>query len=323
MLLKRKSERPAQPAAVFPVRNKRTARKPVQRSDQRPVRDTDVPETPVQRLRAVLDEAGAVIVGAGAGLSTSAGFVYSGERFKRYFPDFEERYGFHDMYTGGFYPFETLEEYWAYWSRYVWLNRYADPPKPVYDTLLSLIREKDQKAGFDKKRLFYTQGDYGLFQCSAPCSQETYDNKEIIRKMVESQGYRIAEDGTLNLPEGAAPERKIPSELVPHCPKCGRPMTMNLRADNSFVQDEGWYRAAERYEVFLRRYQGAWVLFLELGVGYNTPGIVKFSFRRMTARNPKAVYACVNLGEAGAPREIANRSICIDGDIGEVLKKLK
>ena len=335
MLLKRKSERPAQPAAVFPVRNKRTARKPVQRSDQRPVRDTDVPETPVQRLRAVLDEAGAVIVGAGAGLSTSAGFVYSGERFKRYFPDFEERYGFHDMYTGGFYPFETLEEYWAYWSRYVWLNRYADPPKPVYDTLLSLIREKDyfvlsttvdhcfQKAGFDKKRLFYTQGDYGLFQCSAPCSQETYDNKEIIRKMVESQGYRIAEDGTLNLPEGAAPERKIPSELVPHCPKCGRPMTMNLRADNSFVQDEGWYRAAERYEVFLRRYQGARVLFLELGVGYNTPGIVKFSFRRMTARNPKAVYACVNLGEAGAPREIANRSICIDGDIGEVLKKLK
>lgn len=272
----------------------------------------------INRLKTEIDSADAVVIGAGAGLSTSAGFTYDGERFKKYFSDFEEKYGFHDMYSGGFYPYRTLEEYWAYWSRYIWINRYMDPPAPVYDDLLSIVKDKDyfvittnvdhcfQKAGFDKERLFYTQGDYGLFQCSLPCHQQTYDNRSVIRQMIENQS-----------------NMRTPTELVPHCPRCGRPMTMNLRSDDKFVEDEGWHKAAQRYENFLRTRIGQRTLFLELGVGFNTPGIVKFSFWRMTAENPKAIYACINLGEAGAPREIASRSICIDGDIGEVLKKLK
>ena len=268
----------------------------------------------VQRLKYELDAADAVVIGAGAGLSTSAGFTYAGERFEKYFSDFGKQYDFHDMYTGGFYPYQTLEEHWAVWSRYIYVNRYMDAPKPVYQKLLEMIKEKDyfvittnvdhcfQKAGFDKKRLFYTQGDYGLFQCSEPCCQETFGNEEAIREMVERQR-----------------DMRIPRELLPVCPHCGKPMTMNLRSDERFVQDEGWYRAAERYGNFLRTRKGQRILFLELGVGYNTPGIIKYPFWQMTAENPKATYACVNYGEAVAPKEIAERAICIDGDIGEIL----
>ena len=272
----------------------------------------------IRKLGKALAEAEAVIIGAGAGLSASAGFVYTGERFQAYFSDFEEKYGFHDMYSGGFYPYKTLEEYWAYWSRYIYVNRYMDPPRPVYEDLLELIKDKDyfilttnvdhcfQKAGFEKERLFYTQGDYGLFQCSEPCCQETWDNEEIIKQMIRLQDHM-----------------KIPSGLVPFCPHCGKPLTMNLRADDTFVQDKGWYQASQRYSRFLTEHLDEKILFLELGVGYNTPVIIKYPFWQMTAENPKAVYACVNLGEASAPREIRNRSICIDGDIGNILKKLK
>ena len=270
------------------------------------------------RLKAALDSADAVVIGAGAGLSTSAGYEYSGERFEKYFSDFEEKYGFHDMYSGGFYPYKTPEEFWAFWSRYIFINRYVDAPKPVYEELLKLVGDKDyfvittnvdhcfQKAGFDKKRLFYTQGDYGLFQCSEPCCAETFGNEREIRLMYEQQ-----EDG------------RIPSELIPRCPHCGRPMTVNLRSGDSFVEDEGWHRAAERYENFLRTRAGLKILFLELGVGYNTPVIIKYPFWHMTAKNPKAVYACINLGEADAPDDIAARSICIGGDIGAVLEGLR
>lgn len=298
-----------------------------------------------------------MVIGAGAGLSTSAGFTYSGERFERYFSDFAKQYGFTDMYSGGFYPFQTLEEYWAYWSRYIWINRYQNAPKPVYEQLYDLVKEKDyfvlttnvdhcfQKAGFDKHRLFYTQGDYGLFQCSRPCHEETYDNEEIIRRMLESQGYTVATGKTegsltaetmpaksqknqsryqeLRTPEPGTLKMQIPSDLVLHCPKCGRPMTMNLRCDDTFVQDEGWHRASERYAEFLRRHEGMRVLFLELAVGYNTPGIVKYSFWQMTDKNPNATYACLNLGQAYAPEEIRKRSICIHQDIGEVLDILQ
>ncbi len=280
------------------------------------------PAQPVQekteRLKELLWQADAVLAGAGAGLSTSAGFTYSGERFRMYFLDFEKKYGFHDMYSGGFYPYASLEEYWAYWSRYIYVNRYMDAPKPVYETLLELIKEKDyfvlttnvdhcfQKSGFEKKRLFYTQGDYGLFQCSEPCCQETWENEEIIDRMVREQS-----------------DMRVPAGLVPHCPHCGRPMTMNLRADDSFVQDEGWYRAAERYQDFLRRHAHGRILYLELGVGYNTPGIIKYPFWQETYRNPEAFYVCLNLGDAAAPGEIAERSLCIDGDIGEILEELK
>ena len=287
----------------------------------------------MRKLQEALQQADAVIIGAGAGLSTSAGFTYDGERFQRYFSDFEAKYGFHDMYSGGFYPFETLEEHWAYWSRFIFLNRYSDPPKPVYQKLLQLVKDKDyfvlttnvdhcfQKAGFDKHRLFYTQGDYGLWQCGKPCHHKTYDNQEVVRRMVEAQGFRVTAQG-LELPAGAAPRMAVPADLVPHCPRCGEPMSMNLRADDTFVEDEGWHQAAQRYSDFLRRHQHMRVLFLEAAVGFNTPTIVKYSFWRMVYEWEDAVYACLNYGEAFAPDEIKKKSICIDGDIGTILNQL-
>ncbi len=270
------------------------------------------------KLREALDKADAVVVGAGAGLSTSAGFTYDGERFERHFSDFAAKYGFHDMYSGGFYPYATRSEFWAYWSRNILVNRYMDPPKPVYDDLLALVESKDyfvlttnvdhcfQKAGFDKERLFYTQGDYGLFQCSQPCCRETHDNEAAVRRMVAEQK-----------------DLRVPSELLPRCPHCGKPMTTNLRCDDSFVEDAGWHAAAGRYADFLRRHQKGRVLFLELGVGYNTPGIIKYPFWQMTAQNPQATYACLNKGQAACPSEITKQAICIDGDIGATLSALK
>ena len=293
-------------------------------------------ETPngLEKLKAALAQADTVIIGAGAGLSTSAGFIYTGERFDRYFGDFARKYGFRDMYSGGFYPYPSQEEFWAYWSRYIYINRYMDPPKPVYQQLLALVKAKDyfvlttnvdhcfQKAGFDKQRLFYTQGDYGLFQCSKPCHQKTYDNDEAVRKMVLSQGYEIAPDGTLTIPEGARIYTSVPTDLLPRCPKCGRPMTMNLRSDDSFVEDEGWDAAAESYAAFLRTHQGRKTVFLELGTGWNTPGIIKYPFWRMTNDWPDATYACLNYGEAYAPEEIREKAICVNQDIGAALLQI-
>ena len=290
---------------------------------------------PVDRLKNALQDCDAVIIGAGSGLSTAAGFAYSGERFGRYFSDFEKKYGFHDMYSGGFYPYESLEERWAYWSRYIWINRYQDAPEPVYDDLWKLVQGKDyfvlttnvdhcfQKASFDKKRLFYTQGDYGLLQCSEPCCQETFDNEIFVRQMLEAQGYVIGADNSLSVPEGVTPKMEVPSELVPRCSHCGKPMTMNLRCDDTFVEDEGWHAAAERYSNFLRTREGQKLLFLELGVGYNTPVIIKYPFWRMTAKNPRATYVCINQGQAACPQEIEAQSICLDGDIGMILNSVK
>ena len=288
----------------------------------------------IERLRLALDNADAVVIGAGAGLSASAGFTYDGERFEKYFSDFEKKYGFHDMYSGGFYPFPSEEERWAYWSRNIWINRYQTAPKPVYSNLLRLVRDKDyfvittnvdhqfQKAGFDKKRLFYTQGDYGLFQCTDVCRQETYDNEEIIRRMVEAQGLVIGEDNTLNVPEGVTLKTAIPIELVPRCGCCGGTVAMNLRCDDTFVEGEGWHKAAERYSNFLRTRAGEKIVFWELGVGYNTPVIIKYPFWKMTAKNPRAIYACVNQGKPVCSEELESRAICIDEDIGIVIDLL-
>ena len=272
----------------------------------------------IDNLKSLIENADAIVIGAGAGLSTAAGFTYSGERFHENFHDFEAKYNFHDMYSGGFYPYDTPEEYWAYWSRYILINRYSDPPKPVYNELFELVKDKNyfvittnvdhcfQKAGFDKQRLFYTQGDYGLFQCSVPCHNKTYDNEEIVRKMVKNQR-----------------DMKIPSELVPKCPVCGKPMTMNLRSDDKFVEDDGWRAACKRYEDFIRKNKNKRILFLELGVGFNTPAIIKFPFMRMTYMNRKAVYACVNYGDAFSPEEIKDRSVIINEDIFKALSDIK
>lgn len=280
-------------------------------------RSTDNYSDKLSRLKDKIAAADAIVIGAGAGLSTSAGFDYSGERFEKYFADFHKKYGITDMYSGGFYPFETLNEYWAWWSRHILVNRYNAPVGKPYSDLLKAVSDKDyfvlttnvdhrfQLAGFDKKRLFNTQGDYGLWQCSEPCCNETFDNENAVRTMVKEQ---------CNM--------KIPDELIPRCPHCGKPMAMNLRCDNSFVQDEGWHAAAERYEEFIRRHRNLHILFLELGVGFNTPGIIKYPFMQMTAENPKAIYACINMNEAYAPDEIADRAICIDGDIGKVIENI-
>lgn len=287
-----------------------------------------------ERLKRAWEAAEAVVVGAGAGLSAAAGFTYAGERFRRYFQDFIDQYGFGDMYFGGFYPFETRERYWAYWSRYIYINRYMDAPKPVYQRLYSLVKDKDyfvlttnvdhcfQKAGFGKHRLFYTQGDYGLFQCSGPCHQKNYDNESVVREMLQSQGFKAGADGTLALPEGTALKTEVLPSLVPCCPVCGKPMAVNLRADGSFVEDEGWHTAAGRYQDFLARHQRKSILFVELGVGYNTPGIIKYPFWRMANEWKNAEYICINAKEAYAPEGIKDRSICIRADIGEVLAAL-
>lgn len=268
----------------------------------------------IRCLKQEIETADSIVIGAGAGLSTAAGFTYSGERFEKYFSDFIQKYGFSDMYSGGFFPFESPEEHWTYWSRYIYINRYMDVDNGTYKTLLSLVKDKDyfvlttnvdhqfQKAGFDKHRLFYTQGDYGLFQCLEPCCQKTFDNEEFIRRMYNEQK-----------------NMRVPFELIPKCPECGKPMTMNLRADDKFVQDEGWYKARERYADFLRRHEGMHMLFLELGVGFNTPVIIKYPFWQITAKNPNAVYACINFNEAFCPEELEKKSICIGGDIAEVL----
>ena len=271
----------------------------------------------IEKLRQEIETADAIVIGAGAGMSASAGMAYDGERFEKNFADFHRKYGIRDMYSGGFYPYATLEEYWAWWSRQIMVNRYEAGVGKPYQDLLEVMKDKDyfvlttnvdhqfQLAGFDKKRLFYTQGDYGLWQCSKPCHQKTYDNEEVVRQMAARQK-----------------EMKIPAELIPKCPVCGAPMTMNLRCDDTFVQDEGWYAAQSRYSDFVRRHKHEKVLYLELGVGNNTPVIIKYPFWKYTLENPDAIYACVNFGQAYAPREIAKRSICLDADIGRILSEL-
>ena len=294
---------------------------------------TGTKEDRITRMKKEIDIADAIVIGAGAGLSTSAGLTYSGGRFERYFFDFAQKFGIRDMYSGGFYPFPDDETRWAWWARHIYYNRYIDAPKPVYRELLELVADKDyfvittnvdhqfQRAGFDKKRLFYTQGDYGLFQSVEPSNQKTYDNEEWVMAAMEAQGFVKGADGIYQVPEGGGISMRIPTSLIPKCPDDGSDVTMNLRADDSFVEDSGWHRASAAYSDFLRRHENLHVLYLELGVGANTPVIIKYPFWQMTFANEKAVYACINYGEAFCPREIEDQSICLDGDIGAILKK--
>ena len=288
----------------------------------------------LDRLKNEIETADAIVIGAGAGLSTAAGFTYSGERFEKYFFDFAELFGIRDIYSGGFYPFPNDETRWAWWARHIYLNRYVEAPKPVYRDLYEMVKDKDyfvittnvdhqfQTAGFDKKRLFYTQGDYGLFQSVNPQIQKTYDNEEWVMQAMEAQGFVRNENGIYEVPADEKISMQIPTELIPKCPDDGSDMTMNLRSDDSFVEDEGWHRASVAYSDFLKRHDGLHVLFLEIGVGANTPVIVKYPFWQMTNGNENAVYACLNYNEAYCPKQIEKRSIVIDGDSGNVIRQL-
>lgn len=292
-------------------------------------------EERIGRLKKEMESADAIVIGAGAGLSAAAGLTYSGERFNRYFFDFAEKYGIRDMYSGGFYPFPDEETRWAWWARHIYYNRYIDAPKPVYEKLLDLVKDKDyfavttnvdhqfQRAGFDKKRLFYTQGDYGLFQSVNPSRQKTYDNEAWVMEAMEAQGFVRDESGVFQVPEDGSISMRISTALIPKCPEDDSDVVMNLRADDSFVEDAGWHKASAAYSDFLRRHERLHVLYLELGVGGNTPVIVKYPFWQMTFVSGNAVYACINYGEAFCPCEIEKRSICIDGDIADVLEKMK
>lgn len=281
-------------------------------------KSTEIFSGNIERLREKIDQADAVLIGAGAGLSTSAGYTYSGDRFHRFFQDFSEKYGIMDMYSGGFYPFETTEEHWAYWSRFIYHNRYDVEQKKVYQDLLQIVKKKNyfvlttnvdhqfQLAGFDKNRIFYTQGDYGLFQCSAPCHGSTYDNEDTIRRMVLEQE-----------------NMRVPKHLIPKCPVCGEHMTMNLRSNDRFVEDAGWHVAGERFTGFVESHKNDRILYLELGVGYNTPGIIKYPFWKMAAQNQNATYININLDKSTCPKEIEQQSTCMKADIGHVLEALK
>lgn len=272
----------------------------------------------VDRIADAIREADAILVGAGAGLSTAAGFAYAGKRFDDNFADFRDAYGITDMYSGGFYPFPDEESLWAWWSRMILLNRYDCPVGQPYLDLLNMLRGREyfvlttnvdhqfQRAGIDHDRLFYTQGDYGLFQCSKPCHQATYDNEELVRQMAERQS-----------------DLRVPSELVPHCPRCGAPMSLNLRCDDTFVEDEGWHAAAKRYDDFLREHRCDRIVLLEVGVGGNTPGIIKYPFWRMAAQNRHATYVQLNRGEVLAPAELGEKSVILDCDADEALAAVR
>ena len=291
-------------------------------------------EEQVRKLKEKMQNVEAIVLGAGSGLSTAAGLTYSGERFQKYFFDFAKKYPIRDIYSGGFFPFESPEEFWAWWSRHIYFNRYIDAPSDVYGNLKKIVEEKDyfvlttnvdhqfQRAGFAKERLFYTQGDFGLFQSTRPTVAKTYDNREIVEKMLEAQGFVRDDEGIFQLPEDKKLKISIPTELIPICPDDGLPMAMNLRVDENFVEDAGWKMAAKRYQDFLHSHKGKHVLYWELGVGMNTPVIIKFPFWQYTEENPNAYYACLNLGEAGCSREISDRSICLNADIGQVLRDL-
>ena len=271
----------------------------------------------IQKLKEEIENSEYILIGAGAGLSTSAGFLYDGKRFEENFKDYIKKYGFTDMYSAGFYNFPTLEEYWAYFSLYVYINRYDIEENETYLNLYNIVKNKNYfvittnvdgrfaDSKFDKDKIFAVQGDFSLFQCSKPCRQETFYNEKYIREMIK---YKK--------------EMKIPTELIPKCPYCGRNMSMNLRADSTFVQDKNWDKQKSKYEKFLKNSNNSKILFLELGVGFNTPSIIKYNFWRMTLNNKKSVYASINLGECYGASNIEERSICIDADISEVLKKL-
>lgn len=276
----------------------------------------EITKSIIEQLKRLINDADAIVIGAGAGLSTAAGFEYGGEFFKEHFPEMYEL-GYTDMYSAGFHRFETEEAKWAYWSKHIYYCRYQGV-KQLYKDLFEIVKNKNyfiittnvdhqfQLAGFDKNRLFYTQGDYGLFQCSKPCHKKTYDNEEIVFKMLGEQKNNL-----------------IPSSLIPKCPVCGSVMGTNLRCDDRFVEDSGWHKAANAYSNFLEDNKDKKMLLLELGVGLNTPAIIKYPFIKMTYQLKDTYYVCVNKGNNYIPNEIKNKSFLIDDDLSKIINLLK
>lgn len=264
----------------------------------------------IKRAAEVIKDADYVLIGAGAGFSAAAGLEYSGKRFTENFKEFIDKYGMTDMYSSGFYPFPTQEAKWGYWSKHSMVNRINPPALPLYLKLLDIVKSKDYfvlttnvdhqfyKAGFDDKRIFATQGDYGKIQCKAACHDKTYDAVELFEDM-----DKVRHDCL------------IPSSMVPKCPVCGGDMNMNLRSDGYFVEDESWNDATERYGEFLEKIKNGKTVLLELGVGFNTPIIIRYPFDRMTRDNESSTLIRINNGQAVVPASISNRCIGIDSDL--------
>lgn len=290
-----------------------------------PVRDyvfqKDAYEGQINRSVELIKNADSIIVGAGAGASTAAGIQMGGERFAENFPEFIKKYGAQymtDMYTAGFYPFPSEEAKWGYWSKAALLNRFDLPALSLYTELYKIVKDKEYfvittnvdhqffKAGFDENRIFATQGDYGKIQCQKGCHPKTYDAEVLFRKM-----------------DSARQDCVIPSELVPKCPVCGGKMDMNLRCDNYFVEDEEWHEAADRYADFLKMNKGKNVVLLELGVGFNTPIIIRFPFEKLVRENKSYSMIRLNLDEAVVPESFGKRAIGIGGDMAKVISDIR
>lgn len=269
------------------------------------------------KAKKAVKEADAILIGGGAGLSSAAGLVYGGERFYSNFKEFIDKYGMMDMYSAGFYPFKTQEEKWGYWSRHIKLNRFDPKAGEVYLKLFELVKDKDYfvittnvdaqfyKAGFDPLKIFAVQGDYGKLQCAGSCHNKLYDNEALVRQMVAEQN-----------------NCEIPTNLIPHCPECGGLMDLNLRKDYTFVQDEVWHRSSMRYTEFISRIRERKLVLLELGVGYNTPTIIKFPFEEITAQSLNATLIRINKDYPEHGKMNRKKTIAFGNDIAEIMAVL-
>lgn len=272
----------------------------------------------ILQAKQAIKQADYIIIGAGAGLSTAAGLLYSGEKFKKDFKEFIEKYHFEDLYSASFYNFKTQEEKWAFFAKMIKLNRYNETPLKLYQELYEIVKNKEYfilstnvdgqfyNSGFDRKKVFEIQGDYSYLQCENACHNKLYNNKELVEKWIHN---------TKNC--------KIPSNLVMKCPVCGGNMDMNLRKDENFVQDEHWYEMSQRYDEFLNKIQNKNVVLLEIGVGFNTPGIIRFPFEQMTANNLRTTLIRINKDYPSPMLEIENKTISFDEDTNKIIEDLK
>ena len=275
--------------------------------------------TDILKIKKWLDDADAIIIGAGAGLSNAAGIHYSGEKFEHDFKDYIKKYDFKDLYTSSFYPFNTEEEKWAYWAKHIYYSYYERKNTKLYQALFNLVKNKDYfiittnvdgqflNNGFLKDKIFEVQGSYSKLQCSKPCHNKLYYNEEIVHEMLDNIDADL----------------KIPSALVPKCPVCGENMSVNLRCDDTFVEDDNWNNMQKNYDDFLRNFANKKILLLEFGIGFNTPGIIRFPFEKMTYMHDNFHLIRFNDKYPEVPNEIKDRSISVSDSISEVIYLIK